>query len=232
MLSPLRLFGIKVIPSIHCVLWPKFRKANSRPNLTGRLIRALNRKFFLGSKSGILTMSSDIAAQVSELTEGQAQGLFGFLPTYRAAAFDDLQPCDQAKRPFRVFFAGRIETNKGVYDLLSIAQRFADEGRTDVEFDLCGSGAELERLKLKATAAGLASRFRCHGHCERWVMRDMLSRSHVVVVPTRTDFVEGFNQVVAEAVLAHPRRCASLRRRHPRIMRLSGVARRQTRGLR
>ena len=34
-------------------------------------------------------------------------------------------------------------------------------------------------------------------------MKDMYSRSHVVVVPTRTDFVEGFNQVIAEAVLAH-----------------------------
>jgi glycosyltransferase involved in cell wall biosynthesis len=33
-------------------------------------------------------------------------------------------------------------------------------------------------------------------------MREMFSRAHAVIVPTRTDFVEGFNQVVVEAVLS------------------------------
>jgi glycosyltransferase involved in cell wall biosynthesis len=33
-------------------------------------------------------------------------------------------------------------------------------------------------------------------------MAEMYSRSHVVIVPTTTDFIEGFNKVVAEGVLA------------------------------
>src|SRR6185503_9776339 len=33
-------------------------------------------------------------------------------------------------------------------------------------------------------------------------MRRMFSEAHVVIVPTTTDFLEGFNQVVAEGVLS------------------------------
>jgi glycosyltransferase involved in cell wall biosynthesis len=33
-------------------------------------------------------------------------------------------------------------------------------------------------------------------------MREMFNRAHVVIVPTKTDFVEGFNQVVVEGVLS------------------------------
>ena len=33
-------------------------------------------------------------------------------------------------------------------------------------------------------------------------MREMFEQSHVVIVPTRSNFVEGFNQVVSESVLA------------------------------
>src|SRR5262249_49418243 len=42
----------------------------------------------------------------------------------------------------------------------------------------------------------------CHGHCSKPVMRKMFGRAHAVIVPTTSDFIEGFNQVVAEGVLA------------------------------
>ena len=50
--------------------------------------------------------------------------------------------------------------------------------------------------------AGIADRFRMHGHCDWTTMRRMFASAHVVIVPTRTEFVEGFNSVVAEAVIA------------------------------
>ena len=33
-------------------------------------------------------------------------------------------------------------------------------------------------------------------------MREMFRQAHVLIVPTTTDFIEGFNQVVVEGVLA------------------------------
>ncbi|MFX8000777.1 glycosyltransferase, partial [Acinetobacter baumannii] len=41
-----------------------------------------------------------------------------------------------------------------------------------------------------------------HGHLSRPELTKLLDQSNVVVVPTRTAFPEGLNQVVIEAVLA------------------------------
>jgi glycosyltransferase involved in cell wall biosynthesis len=97
---------------------------------------------------------------------------------------------------------GRIEAFKGVFHLLEIAARLASAGRTDIEFDLCGNGQALPELTRKAADFSLAARFRLHGHCSRPVMREMFRNAHAVIAPTTTEFAEGFNQVVAEAILA------------------------------
>ena len=125
-----------------------------------------------------------------------------FLPTYRRTEFVDVAEPDDKRSPFRVLFAGRIESDKGVFDLLEIAQRLSAEGRQDITFDLCGEGSALEPLRLAAQLAKVDPSFVCHGHCNKSRMREMFSRAHAVIVPTRTDFMEGFNQVVVEGVLS------------------------------
>ena len=157
--------------------------------------------FFRKRTAGVISLSKDITDQVMELLDGSTKTIVPFLPTYRAQSFEKL-PKPPSIPPMRVFFAGRIERNKGVFDLLEIARRFAAEGRMDIEFDLCGDGGALPELRQAVAQAGLAERFRCHGHCDKPVMRQMYSAAHVVIVPTTTDFIEGFNKVVAEAVLA------------------------------
>jgi glycosyltransferase involved in cell wall biosynthesis len=91
---------------------------------------------------------------------------------------------------------------KGIFDLLEIAKGFTSSGRLDIEFDLCGDGSELEKLRQSTIEAGLQNRFRCHGHCTREKMREMYQRCHVVIVPTTSEIGEGFNKVVVEGVLA------------------------------
>jgi glycogen synthase len=123
------------------------------------------------------------------------------LPTYRRSEFLNLAEPDLTIAPFRILFAGRIERNKGVFDLLAIAQRLIGEGHNLV-FELCGDGTALQELREAAQKAGLSQTFLCHGYCQKQKLQERLSRSHLVIVPTRTEFVEGFNQVVAEGVLA------------------------------
>jgi glycogen synthase len=77
------------------------------------------------------------------------------------------------------------------------------EARGDaVQFDICGSGTALDELRRQARQLRLDSVFHIHGHCDQERMRSMLAACHAVIVPTTTDFPEGFNQVVAEAILA------------------------------
>jgi glycosyltransferase involved in cell wall biosynthesis len=195
-----RLLGIAVIPTLHCVLW---RKGN-RPGFVQRFINALDRPFFGKAVSAILSASNDISGQIEQLTHGRHQPILEFLPTYRREQFSGLPVPEPLRRPFRVFYAGRIERDKGVFDLLEVARRFDRAGRTEIDFDLCGTGSALDELRSAVAGTGteLAGRFRCHGHCARGVMVEMFSAAHVVVVPTTTAFIEGFNQVVAEGVLS------------------------------
>lgn len=190
--------GIRVIPTIHCMLW---RKCAGPPGRGQRILRRLDRPFWRRSAAVILAASRDIVQQIDELAGAERRRVIEFLPTYRRERFSQTSD-PPARKPFRILFAGRIERYKGVFDLLRIAERLAAAGRTDIEFDLCGSGSALPELKQQVEKSGQALRFRLHGHCDQSAMGEKFRLCHALIVPTTTDFAEGFNQVVAEGVLA------------------------------
>ena len=202
-LAPLRRLGVHIVPALHCVLWRKHgQDADAAAGRGSRLIRRLNRRFFRSACPAIMTASSDIGEQVRLMTRGRHRSMVEFLPTYRRELFAGVREPEPEKSPWRVFFAGRIERNKGVSDLLEIAKRFYHENERGIVFDLCGSGSALSQLRTEACQAGVETAFQCHGQCDQPKMLELLGQSHLVVVPTRTDFVEGFNQVVVEGILA------------------------------
>lgn len=192
-------FGVKIIPSLHCVLQCKYIP----PSKTQQLILRLSRHLFAKSSTAILVVSDEIAEQVSQITNGQHRPILRSSPIYRRTQFEGIDAPDSSRSPFRVLYVGRIESNKGVFDLLEIAKRFIREERADFRFDLCGSGSMLESLRLAAKEAEIDSYFVCHGHLNKPEMRQMYSQTHVVIVPTKTDFIEGFNNVVVEGILAN-----------------------------
>jgi len=203
LLSILSGLGMQVIPSLHCTLWRKYEPQRR----IEKLILWLNRRLFAKDCAVILAVSQDVKEQVDQLTQGKARPVVTFLPTYRSTEFAAVAEPNVAepnveRSPFRVLFAGRVERNKGVFDILAIAQRFAAEGRQDIVFELCGSGLALDDLRVAIVQAGLRDTVVCRHYCQKTEMRQHLSQSHVVIVPTRTEFVEGFNQVVAEGILA------------------------------
>lgn len=197
-LSLLPLLGVQVIPSLHCGLWRKYmpqRRAD-------KLILKLSQYLFASCCAAILTVSDEISEQVAQLTANRHQLIKRFSPTYRREQFALLNAPSEERSPFRVLFAGRIERDKGVFDLLEIAKRMRTLGRQDITFDLCGNGSALEELRLAAKLAGVESSFVCHNHYNKTQMREMFNQAHAVIVPTKTDFAEGFNKVVAEGVLS------------------------------
>ncbi len=197
---PLRLLpfmGITVVASLHCRLWSKYRKL-SRLQL---LMRRLRVAFFTRSVFRVLSISHDVTSQLNEMTAGHHQPVVQFNPTFRRRHFEGIASPARGE-VFRALFVGRVDAEKGVYDLLETARRFLAMDRTDIHFDICGDGPALVDIRRRVGESHLADVVQCHGHCGWERMREMYSASHVVVVPTSGAFVEGFNKVVAEAVLA------------------------------
>jgi glycosyltransferase involved in cell wall biosynthesis len=198
---PLKTFvrhGIQVVACLHNTLWPLSRK----PGFVGRTLLRWARPLFARDCLAVLSHPGACVDQVAALTDGTSRPVVPFLPYYRPAMFDGIASRLEPPSPFRVLFVGRIEHNKGVYDLLDIARQFRRDERNDIEFDLCGTGSVLEALKNDVAQAGLGERFRLHGFTYGAALRERFARSHVVVVPTRSSFTEGFNAVVSEAVLS------------------------------
>ncbi len=191
--SILPLLGIRVIPTVHCVLWRKYLPRKKSEDLFLSLASGLFK-----SCSAILVASKDIAEQIQQITRQRSAPIVEFLPTYRRHQFDTIGPPDWKRSPFRVMFVGRVERDKGVFDLLAIAKRFLEEGRTDIHFSLCGRGSALDELQAEAEHLGITNRFVLHGHCDRTAMNNIFSQAHVLIAPTTTEFVEGFCQAVVE----------------------------------
>ncbi len=194
----LRPLGIKVVLTLHCVLWLKF----SPPSSTSQIIHQLDGSFYRRGCSALLCVSEDIKRQVRQVAGGQTAPFVDFLPSFRSSTFSGITPPDHRAKPFRVMFAGRIERDKGVFDLLHIAKRLRERGRRDIVFELCGMGSAVDALKTEVADAGVESTFTLRGWCDHEQMRESFARSHVVIVPSTTSFPEGFTMTVVEALLA------------------------------
>jgi len=193
-----RLFGVRIVISCHCALWPKCEERK----LSARVLSHIDGWVYKNVASSILVISDDLVEQVREMTGSPTIQPIQFLPTYRQATFAEAAPNqDQAGEPFRVLFAGRIERNKGVFDLLQAAS-LLDKTERDYQFDICGTGTAFEDLTDAVFDAKLAESFHLHGHLTRGDMGKKFKACHVIVVPTRTDFVEGCNKVVVEAIMS------------------------------
>lgn len=194
----LRAAGVRFVIVLHCVLWRKFEP----PRGMHRLMHRLNALMYRWGAEAVLCVSEDVKRQVREVTGGRRGAFVDFLPQFREEVFAGISKPQAGSRPFRVMYAGRIERSKGVFDLLEVAKRLRDRGRDDIVFDICGDGGAMDELKHEVQRCGVGDTFELHGWCDRQQMRDCFSRSHVVVVPTTTEFIEGFNMVVVEALLA------------------------------
>lgn len=197
LLTPLAWSGRRIFLSVHTVLW----RDGAHLGLLKRLILRLDGWFIRRHCAGCLVASPAIASQISQLTEGRSHSSVLFYPTYEREDFDRFAPPNPQLRPFRICYAGRIEIDKGVFDLLQSVRKLVLAGRS-VHLDYCGAGAALSSLREEVVNAGLADHVDVHGHLDRPALLDLLDDAQVVVVPTRSGFPEGLNQVVIEAVLA------------------------------
>ncbi|WP_380875435.1 hypothetical protein ACFB49_04620 [Sphingomonas sp. DBB INV C78] len=197
LLTPARLFGVKLIGSQHTEILPPGPIRPARQIILGIEGWALGHFY-----QGFLAVSTEVAAQAARLTSDRLP-IATFHGTYLESRFADVQPpVHPGAGQFRLFFAGRVEEAKGVFDLLDMMRALRAAGR-DVSLDICGDGSALAELKRRVEAMELGPNVHVHGHTASNRTLALLSQSHAVIVPTRSTFLEGFNKVSIEAVLAH-----------------------------
>ena len=193
LIAPLRIFGIRMVPSIHCVLWAPEKKRSRAKKMVDRIessgLRLVSNR--------CLSASATIDRQLPEKMKSHR-----FLPTYLKERFEEISEPDFDAESFRLLYAGRVEEDKGVMDLLQALQICRNELKREIVLDVCGAGSALEAFRNEAERLGVRRQINLHGHCSIDTFRVHLGRSHVVVVPTTSRFVEGFNQVVVEGFLA------------------------------
>ena len=148
-------------------------------------------------------MSPECERQVHTIAGKPRGRVFQYRAQYRRSLFDSVAPRPPHElRPFRVLFVGRVEANKGVFDLLAMADRLNALLPRQFEWHICGHGTASTELARQVHARGLDDVVFLLGKLDQGALRNEYGWAHLVVVPTRSDIGEGFSMAAAEAVLA------------------------------
>jgi len=194
------IFGIKIITDLQCTFWPRGYRSTA---LYERILQGLNGLFWRKIPIATICISPECERQVRELSRGQVSGrLLQARSSYQRVAFAGIARPAWDADSFRLMFAGRVERNKGVFDLLDVMASLRAESQSKISLDICGGGTALSELKAEVERRGLQSCINVLGQLNSSAMRAAYERSQVVVVPTTADFPEGLNRVVVEGVLS------------------------------
>lgn len=195
--APLRRRGVRVVQALHTRLWAD----NAHLGIMQRMRLRMLAKAYSSGDTIVLSASDVVSRQVAEVARRATPPILEFLPLYYAEHFAELPPPVQKQGKIEVFFIGRVEENKGVLDLVEIGILLKERG-VNFRFQVCGTGSSLDKMKQMVTDLDLSEQFLFHGWCDRDRLREVITDCHVSIIPTRSDFIEGFNHVTVEAVLA------------------------------
>jgi glycosyltransferase involved in cell wall biosynthesis len=197
-LSLFRLFGIEVIPNLHNMYWVP---GHPPKGMVKRIIFRLDKLFFRHCVKAALGVSPECGRQIAHLSGGRTE-FFDYRAQFPGDEFLEIPGPSPLGSEIRIMFAGRIERNKGVFDLLRMCSILNKESRQRFVFEVCGMGSAFEELTAATRELQLESNFQLRGKLVRKDLLEAYARAHEVVVPTRSDFCEGLPMVCAEATLA------------------------------
>jgi glycogen synthase len=192
-----KLVGIEVHPNFHNVYWPVGYEPQGAVK---RAVLRLDGLAFRHIARRVLGVSPECGRQVNLLSGGVTE-FFDYRAQFAGSDFAVL-PRPVLATPMRIVFAGRVEENKGVFDILTMCELLAARRPGAFLFDICGTGGASVELAAQIATRGLAGSVTLHGKLIRPELLKVYGASHLVIVPTRSTFCEGLPMVCAEAVIA------------------------------
>ncbi|MEO0745701.1 MAG: glycosyltransferase family 4 protein [Pseudomonadota bacterium] len=191
----LNLVRVPVVFSLHNTLWP----ANFEVSRKDRILNALNARFFRKC-ARILCVSREIEDQVQAVMGSAGDNTRVHIPQYDP----DWQHVWQDRRtdtPLRrLLYIGRIETNKGVFDLLEAFERIAADA-PDLSLTFLGKGTADADLHTQIAKSAHAAQIRFPGAVPGAEVFAALQDHDLLVCPTTSRFAEGLAKTPIEAAL-------------------------------
>jgi len=197
-LAAFKLYGIPVAVNFHNVRWPVGYEPSGPVK---KLVRKLDSWFFRNVSVGALGCSPECSNQ-ARADGAENLPFFPWSGQFMAEGFDSVLNPQEASVPFQLLFAGRVERNKGVFDLLTIASFLKGRAGRQIVVEFCGDGAALDELRQEIGRLGLSDMVIARGRLSASELAEAYSRCDALIVPTRGDFCEGMPLVSAEAVLS------------------------------
>ncbi len=199
-LSLLSLMRIPSIAVMHNALWPAGYPPTRRFD---RLLLTLDGIFFRRCALATVCVSPECERQVRAVAKSPKGPLFQCRAQFRPGFLDILPPPPPHQlRPFRVLYVGRIEETKGVFLILSMAERLEREMPGQMTWKIFGYGGASAELERQAKQRKLDHLVEIAGKLSRDKVREAYGWAHATVVPTTSQFREGLAMTAVEAILA------------------------------
>jgi glycogen synthase len=201
LLALLSVLRIPVIAVMHSALWPM---GFPPKRIVDRLLRSLDGLFFRRFAAATVCVSPECERQVRKVAGTPKGPVYQCRAQYRPGFLSRVKPVQpHLIPPFRILFLGRIGEFKGVFLILSMAERLEKEMPGHFAWKIVGSGPASEALDRQVRERKL-------GHVVELMDRfpneqkalETFGWSHAMVVPTTSQFCEGLAMTAAEGVLA------------------------------
>lgn len=197
-----KLAGIRVVPVLHNTLWPTgFYPQRS----VHRALLWLDKMLFWKKVPvALISVSPECERQVLRLVPDAKYERLQARAQFRLDYFQSIPAADYPEQGrFNVLFIGRVEEEKGVFDIVEMAACAESRSPGRVYWRICGTGSALEEVRRRVAARGLQHTVELVGWVSLEQLADIYAQTHCCIVPTRSSFTEALAMTAVEAVLAH-----------------------------
>ena len=183
----------RIILTAHTNFWPMGLKPVS---LKARIKHQIASVLMHRVSAGVCT-SEETRRQVIEIRRDLIGSLYTEVPQVLSRF---LKPPRQLERLRNILFLGRLQEEKGVYDLLSAFEKAACR-HPDLTLSFAGKGEADDGLRQRIAASPVRNQIRMLGQLDAQEVHQQLERADVLVCPTRSNLPEGLALVVVEAAV-------------------------------